>query len=190
MSASPRTSYDEVPYDSYPFPQTHPDRLATIATLLGLQPAPVEHCRALELGCAAGGNLIPMALTLPDSTFLGIDLSARQIDDGRQTVAALGLTNIELRQLSILDVDASFGRFDYLICHGVFSWVPAAVQEKILAICAAHLAPHGVAYISYNTYPGWHLRGMIRDMMLYHAQQFREPAVRVRQARNLLDFLA
>lgn len=79
MSQPQPTSYDEVPYESYPFAQTHPDRLATVATLLGLRPAPVEQCRVLELGCAGGGNLIPMALTLPESTFVGIDLSARQI---------------------------------------------------------------------------------------------------------------
>lgn len=58
----PRNTYDEVPYESYPYPQTHPDRIATIATILGISPAPVERCRVLELGCASGGNLIPMAL--------------------------------------------------------------------------------------------------------------------------------
>jgi tRNA G46 methylase TrmB len=86
----PRTSYDEVPYESYPFPQTHPDRLVTVATLLGMRPAPVGRCRVLELGCAAGGNLIPMALTLPESSFVGIDLSGRQIADGRKIIEALG----------------------------------------------------------------------------------------------------
>src|SRR5439155_10600404 len=77
-----------------------------------------------------------------------------------------------------------------LICHGVFSWVPTAVREKILDICAKNLAPHGVAYVSYNTYPGWHMRGMIRDMMRYHAMRFTTPQNRTQQARALLDFLA
>jgi methyltransferase-like protein/2-polyprenyl-3-methyl-5-hydroxy-6-metoxy-1,4-benzoquinol methylase len=190
MSMSHQTSYDQVPYESHPFFQTHPDRLATVATLLGLKPPPVARCRVLELGCAAGGNLIPMALALPDSTFVGIDLSGREIADGQRVVAALGLTNIELKHLSILDVTKDLGRFDYLLCHGVFSWVPTPVQDKILAICRDNLAPHGIAYVSYNTLPGWHLRGLIRDMMQYHAEHFNEPMVKVRQARNLLDFLA
>src|SRR5262249_45640760 len=103
------TSYDEVPYESHPFPQTHPDRLATVATLFGMRPAPIDGCRVLELGCAGGGNLIPMAAALPGSHFLGIDLSSRQIAEGRQVVAALGLNNVELRHLSILDVGADFG---------------------------------------------------------------------------------
>lgn len=190
MPEAQLTSYDVVPYESYPYAQTHPDRLATVAALLGLKPAPVGRCRVLELGCAAGGNLLPMAVALPESRFLGIDLSARQVAEGQATLEALGLTNVELWHLSILDVDDRMGEFDYVICHGVYSWVPSPVQEKILDVCQRSLAPNGVAYISYNTYPGWHMRGMIRDMMAYHARQFVEPAVRIQQARNLLDFMA
>jgi methyltransferase-like protein/SAM-dependent methyltransferase len=190
MQTAERTSYDEVPYEGHPFPQTHPNRLATLATLLGLRPAPVDRCRVLELGCANGGNLIPMAFTLPESRFVGIDLSASQVAEGVQTVTALSLKNIELRHLSILDVGDALGRFDYIICHGVYSWVPAAVQDKLLDVCAKNLQPDGVAYVSYNTLPGWHMRGMIRDMMSYHARQFTEPYTRIQKARNLLDFLA
>jgi methyltransferase-like protein/SAM-dependent methyltransferase len=184
------SSYDECPYDSYPYHQTHPDRLATVATLFGMKPPPIDGCRVLELGCASGGNLIPMALTLPASRFVGIDLSSRQIADGRKVVAELGLDNIDLRHLSILDVDQDFGRFDYIICHGVFSWVPSAVQDRILEICARNLAPQGVAFVSYNTYPGWHMSGMIRDMLRFHARRFAQPQKRAEQARALLNFLA
>lgn len=190
MSLPSRTSYDEVPYDSYPYEQTHPEHLSVTASLLGLKPARIEGCRVLELGCASGGNLIPMALTLPGASFLGIDLSARQIEEGCATVAALGLQNVELCHRDILAVGPDLGRFDYIICHGVYSWVPRAVQDKILEVCARHLAPQGVAYVSYNTYPGWHMRGMIRDIMCYHAQDFAAPLVRVKHARNLLDFLS
>src|SRR5207248_7297064 len=103
---------------------------------------------------------------------------------------ALGFSNISLRHASILDVDESYGPFDYVICHGVFSWVPDNVREKILDICAKHLTPSGVAYVSYNTYPGWHMRGMIRDMMRFHALRFSGAQTQVKQARALLDFLA
>src|SRR5437763_6267845 len=101
--------YDRVPYSLSCFPQTHPDRLATVATLFGMKPAPPDRCRVLELGCARGGNLIPMALTVPHSRLVGIDLSRRQIEDGRAMVRELGLANVELRELSILDVDDSLG---------------------------------------------------------------------------------
>ena len=170
-----RTAYDEVPYVSFPFPQTHPDRLATIATLLGMDPPPVGRCRVLELGCAAGGNLIPMALGLPDSEFVGIDLSTRQIAEGRAAVDALGLQNITLEPVNILEIEADFGQFDYIIAHGVYSWVPADVQDKLLEVCRQNLSPNGVAYVSYNTYPGWRLHGAIRDMMLYHTQDLSDP---------------
>jgi methyltransferase-like protein/SAM-dependent methyltransferase len=184
------SSYDEVPYESYPYAQTHPDRLATIARLFRMRPASIDRCRVLELGCAAGGNLIPMAVQLPGSRFVGIDLSARQIADGRQVVADLQLSNIELEHRSILDLDERLGPFDYIVCHGVYSWVPDAVREKILAVCASLLQPQGVAYVSYNTYPGWHMSGMIRDMLRYHARRFGRPQDAVAQSRALLNFLA
>lgn len=183
-------SYDEVPYESHPFAQTHPSRLFTVGTLFGMRPTPVQRCRVLELGCAAGGNLIPMGEYLPDSEFVGVDLSARQIEDGQDQVKKLGLKNVTLKHASILDVNESYGMFDYVICHGVFSWVPAVVQDKILDIISKQMSPNGIAYISYNTFPGWHMRGMIRDMMRYHSSRFTTPQLRTQQARALLDFLA
>jgi SAM-dependent methyltransferase len=190
MPEAQLTSYEEVPYGSKPLYPTHPDCVATVATLMGMRPAAVENCRVLELGCATGGNLIPMAATLPDSRFVGIDLSPRQIAEGQKLVDALGLANIRLAAVSITDVDEKFGQFDYIICHGVYSWVPPVVQDKILDICSRNLAPQGVAYVSYNTYPGWHARGMVREMMGFHARRFDDPAVRVGQARAFLEFVA
>lgn len=189
MSETPLTTYDQVPYESKPFAQTQPDRLASVARLVGLNPPSSRRCRVLELGCASGGNIIPLAVTSPESTFLGIDLSGRQIADGQKIVSTLGLRNIELRHMSISDVTPELGQFDYIICHGVYSWVPTEVQEKILAICSENLSAEGVAYVSYNTLPGWHMRGMIRDMMRYHANRFDLPTDRIEQARQLLDFL-
>ena len=185
-----RTSYDEIPYESQPFPQSHPDRLSTLGRLFGLSPAPITQCRVLELGCASGGNLIPMAYYLPQSEFVGVELSRRQAQMGQKTIHDLGLNNIRIEHASILDVDTSWGVFDYIISHGVYSWVPDEVQEKILAISSENLAPQGIAYVSYNTYPGWHMREMIRRMMLYHANQFADYNERIEQARALMDFLA
>jgi 2-polyprenyl-3-methyl-5-hydroxy-6-metoxy-1,4-benzoquinol methylase len=184
------TSYDAVPYESRSFVETHPDHLATIATLFGLDPPAIDRCRVLELGCSHGSNLIPMASALPGSTFVGIDLSSGQIAEGQKTAAAKGLTNIQLKVLNILDVDESFGHFDYIVCHGVYAWVPPAVQDKIFSICAAQLTPHGIALVSYNTYPGWYIKKVVRDMIYYHARQFAEPLEQVRQARWFLDYLA
>jgi methyltransferase-like protein/2-polyprenyl-3-methyl-5-hydroxy-6-metoxy-1,4-benzoquinol methylase len=189
-SRAPMNSYDQVPYQSHPFVQCTPDRLAVIATLHGIKPAPPARCRVLELGCSSGGNLLPLAERFPDSEFLGIDGSARQAAAGREAVEHLGLCNIQLEHRDILEVGPELGKFDYIITHGVFSWVPPRVQEKILRICTENLSPNGVAYVSYNAYPGWHMRGIIRDMMLYRARPFDKPVDRVRHARALVDFLA
>jgi len=182
-------TYDALPYDSLPYPSTHPDHLATIAKLFGMQPPDVDTARVLELGCASGGNIIPLAVAIPSAAFVGIDLSKRQLDDGWKLIERLGLKNIDLQHRSISDVGPGDGKFDYILCHGVFSWVDSDVQEHILSICSDNLSPNGIAYISYNTNPGWYMRGMVRQMMCYHARQFDDPKSQVQQARALLDFL-
>ncbi|MDI6747189.1 MAG: class I SAM-dependent methyltransferase [Rhodocyclaceae bacterium] len=189
-NAKPATTYDVVPYESFPFPDTHPDRLATLGRLFGLRPPSLDNCRVLELGCASGGNLISMALAMPEAEFVGVDLSSVQVAQGQQAITELELSNIRLLSTSITDIDESLGQFDYILTHGVYSWVPNEVQEKILSICAKQLSANGIAYISYNTLPGWRMRGLIRDAMRFHAMQFEDPALRVAQARGILDFLA
>lgn len=186
----PKYSYDEVPYTSHPYRQSHPERMATVASLLGLDTAPIEQCRVLELGCAAGGNLLPQADRFPESEFVGIDLSTVQIDQGRKIVEELGVKNIELIHADMRQLPEGLGKFDYILAHGVFSWIPDEAQNALLDACRRLLTPHGVAYVSYNTYPGWRMRGMIRDMMSYRARNFKAPSDRIRQARALLHFLA
>ena len=183
-------SYDEVPYPNLSHVQSHPDSLATLTTLLGLSPSPIDNCRVLEIGCASGGNLIPMALSLPGSTLVGIDYSIRQIEDGQVAIAALGLTNISLRHMDIREITPELGQFDYIIAHGVFSWVPVDVRDQLLTVCKQNLAPNGVAFISYNVYPGWHMLATIRDMMLYHTRNMVDPIERVAKARGVLKFLS
>ncbi len=185
-----RYTYDQVPYPSLSHASTHPNHLATLARLLGMQPAAVEHCRVLELGCGPGGNLIPMACALPHSEFLGVDLAAVQVEDGCQNIKRLGLANIQLRQMDILDVSADLGQFDYILAHGVYSWVPAAVREKILDIVAQNLAPHGVAFVSYNTFPGWHMINLARGIMRYYTRDIPDPLQKVSKARSILEWFS
>src|SRR3954453_15379160 len=101
MSANP---YDEVPYSNHPYAQTHPDRLATVAILHGLEPPDPVRARVLEIGCGAGGNLLAMAAATPGIRAVGVDLAAAAIEDGRATAAAVGLENIELRQADVRDL--------------------------------------------------------------------------------------
>ena len=141
MSNTAANPYDEVPYPSQPLRHTQPARLEAIAAMFGMQPAPADRCNVLELGCATGGNLIPLANRCPQSRFLGIDYSQVQIDLARRAAEALGLENLELRCASITDLGDELGWFDYIICHGVYTWVPRDVQDKILALCRTALNP-------------------------------------------------
>ena len=182
-------TYEDIHYPSFAYTQTHPNHLATIATILGMEPAPIESCRVLEVGCATGGNLIPMATTLPASQFVGIDFAEGQIQVARQTAEVLGLKNIHFLAEDILNVTADFGQFDYIIAHGVYAWVPPEVQDKLLQLCQQNLTPNGIAYISYNTYPGWHMLGVVREMMLFHTRHLEDDLGRVQTARELVQFL-
>lgn len=182
--------YDEVPYPTGAFEQSHPSRLATLATLFGMSPPPVETCRVLELGCGSGGNILPMALALPKATFVGIDYSAREIEEGKPWITRLGLQNIELRHEDILDFKIEPQSFDYILAHGVFSWVPRPVQDRLLDICGRALSPSGVAYVSYSVYPGCYVRKIARDMMRFHARGASSPKERAASARGMLAFAA
>ncbi len=184
------TEYDLVRYPSYTHAQTHPDRLAVIGALSGLAPAPVNNSRVLELGCGDGSNLAPMACSLPGSQFVGVDLAAQPVQQGSQMIRELGLDNIRLVEADVMAINEEWGKFDYIIAHGVFSWVPATVRDQILEICRQRLQPHGIAFISYNAFPGAHLRQMLREMMLFHVRGFESPAERVGQAVALARFLA
>jgi methyltransferase-like protein/cyclopropane fatty-acyl-phospholipid synthase-like methyltransferase len=189
MPDAASNTYDTVLYPGYPLCQAHPDRLATLATLFGMTPAFVSRCRVLELGCGDGLNLISVALGLPEAECVGIDLAAAGIREGQDMVRELGLTNVTLRQLNLMDVGRDLGQFDFIIAHGIYSWVPPEVRDKLLSICKENLAENGVAYVSYNTYPGGHLRDMVREMMRYHVQDFADPKQQVDQARALIQFL-
>ncbi len=189
MSEERYTDYDEVLYPGLCYPSTHPDHLATLAYLFGLDPRPIHRCRVLEIGCGDGANLIPMAFGLPQSEFLGIDLAGRPIAEGQDFIQKLGLKNISLRKLNLMEFSEGQGSFDYVIAHGIYSWVPPPVQDSLLQVCRASLSPDGVAYVSYNAYPGFYIRQMLREMMLFHVHQAPDPRTRLTQAQTLCQLL-
>jgi methyltransferase-like protein/SAM-dependent methyltransferase len=183
-------TYNEVPYQSKPFEQSRPEKMAVMATLFGLNPPDITRARILELGCSAGGNVIPLAMLQPGIEALGVDISEVQIKQGQDIIAQLGLTNCKLQVLDIVNSqDALEGQFDYIVCHGVFSWVPASVRKAIMQIIRDRLTPNGVAYVSYNVYPGWKAREVIREMMLYHASGHKTPKDRLQQAKAIVDYI-
>jgi SAM-dependent methyltransferase len=183
-------SYDAVPYGGGAIGGTRPDYLAAAAGLRGLTTPDVRRCRVLDIGCATGGNLLSMAVTFPESTFVGIDLSPRQIESARAAARTIGVENVRFEAMSVADVDEDFGTFDYIVSHGVYSWVPPEIQHAILTVCSRNLVRDGIAYVSYNTYPGWHARALVREMMLFHDRPELSPSERVQRARDLLESVA
>ena len=181
---------NRIHYPGGAWEHSHPDRIAANARMYGLDPAPVERCRVLELGCGAGGNLVPMACGLPDARFLGIELAARPVALGRGLAARLGLRNLELQQRDLLDLPADLGEFDYVIAHGVYSWVPAPVRDALVSAFARHLAPGGIAYLNFNALPGGHLRNLVRDLMRFRLSAFDDPEAHGEDAVRFVRLVA
>ncbi|MGI9036113.1 MAG: methyltransferase regulatory domain-containing protein [Pyrinomonadaceae bacterium] len=191
MSAEKTFSYDRVLYPNYLHPQTHPDRLATMTKFFGMNPKSVENCRVLELGCGTGSSLLSFAYDLPESEFVGVDLSEKQIELGNAAINAVGLKNLRLAQGDIMQISReTFGEFDYIIAHGLYSWAPDFARDQILKICRETLTEQGVAFVSYNALPGCRIRQIAREMMTFHAQKFDAPTEKVSQSMALLKFVA
>ena len=162
-----QTIYSELGYKSMPFPYTTPATLEAYAALVGISAPNPKTARVLELGATYGGNIISQALFNPDATFVGIELSQEQVEKGNEVIANAGLTNVSLIQSDIASIGSEIGTFDYIIAHGVYSWVDDGVKEALLRLINEHLAEDGIAYISYNTYPGWHTMDEVRQLMMF-----------------------
>lgn len=191
MKADAKFVYDDIPYPSYTFPKTFPDRLATMAALYGMKSADPAKCRVLELGCGDGTNLLAMSYMTPGSTFTGIDLSKLHIDRAKKSAEWIGAKNINFLQADVTEINTNeLGEFDYIIAHGLFSWVPKPVRDPILKLYSKCLAPSGVGYISYNVFPGGHIRQMVWEMMQYYTQDEPDFSLKVQKARAIAAFVA
>ena len=161
----------------------------------------------LELGCGDGGNALSIAQTLPDARVLGVDASPGAIERGTELARAAGLGNVELRCATFEQLGDGVGEptrndpgdsvgtgqsakepaeFDYIVAHGVYSWVPPQARGALLDCVKRCLAPQGIAFVSYNAYPGSYLRDMARDMLRYHVQGVSDPGERLTRAQELM----
>ena len=184
-------SFEDIPYEGRPIESSRPERAAVEAWLQGIDVQHPGRARVLELGCAEGANLAPFAYHCPGSTYVGVDASPRHIESALARRDRLGLDNLEFHVGRIEALpDEIEGRFDYILCHGVLSWVPADVREAIFGTLRDRLTPSGVGYVSYNVGPGWAMRGLVRQVLLARTKNLGTPAERMAEARELLGFLA
>jgi SAM-dependent methyltransferase len=162
MSSS---SYEQMPYVTSALRTADPNRLAALARLYGIDIPSPTNASILEIGCGTGVNLLHIAERFPGSRCVGVDISERHVAEGQSIISATGLTNVELRCGDIQTAALGYGEFDYIICHGLYSWVSASVRQQVLHLIASSLSESGVAVVSYNVLPGWRQRGAIRDIM-------------------------
>ncbi|QKF62356.1 SAM-dependent methyltransferase [Campylobacter mucosalis] len=184
--------YDEVPYFSAAFVDSSVLRLQAIGEFLNINPPPLKNARVLELGSAYGGNILPFAIHNSDADVVGIDISSTQVNDGNAIAKSMGVGNFTLIQKDILNLSQDdikkLGKFDYIIAHGFFSWVKNNVKDALLAIIKNMLSPNGIAFISYNVYPGWRGFETLRDFMVFTSKDEKGDK-KLKKAKSELKFL-
>lgn len=185
-----KAAYDAFQYVGRPCATSHPERIATIAALLGVEAPDPATARVLDIGCGDGGNLVPMAAALPRGSFTGIDLSPRSIGEAREFARDLGLANIAFHAGDLRDLPVAAGHFDYIVAHGFYSWVPAPVRAALFETIRARLSPRGVAFISHNVLPGCALRRMVWDVLNPHVAGIEDPLARIAEARAMAARMA
>ncbi|MET0308980.1 MAG: methyltransferase domain-containing protein, partial [Sphingomonas sp.] len=181
------TQYDLVPYPSGLFPETLPDHLAAIARLHGLDAPDPATARVLDVAGGDGFNVIAMAAAYPDAHFHSFDISSEAVARGAALAEAAGLSNIRLEVADLLEAAETMeGPYDYIIAHGLYAWVPEAIQAATLKLIGRVLAPDGIVFLSYNALPGGHLRLAVREMLLHHVDHIADPVKRIQEARRVL----
>jgi SAM-dependent methyltransferase len=183
------TAYDRVQYPTAPLATGRVEHLSAIAVANGIPAASPDRCRFLEIGCGTGWHLIALAFAHPESEFVGIDLAASAIAAGQRIIAANGLSNVRLLHYDLTEIGDSFGEFDYILAHGLYTWIPEPVARRLLEVIAERLAPNGTACVSYNITPYSRLRNMMREIAQYHFSAWPEDTSAGR-ALELFDFLS
>jgi SAM-dependent methyltransferase len=159
---------DDVPYVRHFVADLSPARLRLVAALHGAPPPPAVDFDYCELGCAHGDTLAALAASHPEGRFLGVDLSATHVASAKRLARDGALENIGIleRDFSAL-VHEDIGEFDYVVAHGVLSWVSPEKRKGLIDFARAKLKPGGLLYVSYNAMPGWASVEPLRQLLLF-----------------------
>ena len=159
----------DIPYLSGFYAETSPAHLAFLGLLLGVRtPMPGPGATYCELGCGQGFSLALLAAANPGMEFVGIDFNPAQIANARRFAAAAGLGNVRFLERSFadaLDPADALPEFDYVVLHGIYSWVSAENRQAIVRFLARKLRSGGLAYVSYNAQPGWAARAPFQALI-------------------------
>ncbi|MSP24435.1 MAG: methyltransferase domain-containing protein [Myxococcales bacterium] len=173
-------------YPSHAIAISHPARLAQLAMMHGLRGEFSGRFRYLELGCGDATNVLAIAARFPDAEFIAVDADCEAIARGEARRKSAGIANVRLIASDVCAFEPPASPFDFVVAHGIYSWVAPEVQARLLELIQRCLAEIGVGYVSYNTYPGWGLRGVLREVMHHAAVDEHEPEAMLRAARAAL----
>lgn len=178
-----------IPYTRRAWSILVPARIDYVAAQAGM---PVPDRRAgfswCEIGCGYGLTANLLAASNPADQFVAIDLMPEHIDAAQAVANAAGLANLRLIAGDVCEIaPETLPDFDFIVMHGVYSWVPERVRIAIVNLISRKLRPGGRVLISYNAQPGWGRIHPIRDLLLELAKQYPgTPIERVRHAMRAL----
>ncbi len=120
----------------------------------------------LELGSGMGVGLCLLAAAYPEGRFVGLDFHPDHIANSEWLASELRLENITFQEVDFVDLvgKSDLQLFDYVVAHGIISWVDEPVREAVFYLAEKSLRPGGAFYCSYNTFPGWLERTAFKAM--------------------------
>ncbi|TNM59723.1 class I SAM-dependent methyltransferase [Aliirhizobium smilacinae] len=131
-----------------------PAWLVATLTALGFASPPIRGSRWCEIGCGDGFGACLLAAANPDAHFTGIDINPAHIEAARRLASEARLGNIEFHLLDIADDRRKAAPFEFIVAHGIYSWVAPHTRNAIMRFAAQSIAPGGVFYLHYMTQPG------------------------------------
>lgn len=187
------------PYTYGAYPQTFANHLTLLSLMAGHRPPAAQGRTVIEFGCGQGLNLCLQAALHPEGCFVGIDLSADHIAHATELAATAGLANIRFVQADLLSLTAGnplpsplaavWGRCHIALAHGLLAWVGPEVRQALRTCATAALAPGGLFYLSYNSFPGWLAEHPFQHTVLALEQRNGGGGQGVDQARMLFERL-
>ena len=165
----------DVAYTSAFYRETTPAWLAMSALLLGHRaPDLAKPFTYADLGCGNGMSALNVAATCPHADVYAFDFNPAHIEFGRDLAARAGITNIQFREASFAQIAAlpadALPAFDFIVSHGVLSWISPDNRTNLTGIVGQRLRPGGLAYLSYNVTTGWGPMVPLRALMRMLAQ--------------------
>ena len=146
--------YDADSYPAMSHPCADPEVNRAVARSLGLDVVEILGAKILEIGCGTGHHVLSLANRWPELEFVGVDISQKCIKRAKNLAAQAGIKNVSFHAVSILDFKPE-EKFDFIIAHGVFSWVPDEVKVGLMDFIPKHLTANGIAVVSFNVAAGW-----------------------------------